>query len=259
MKNNKAQDEAIRLAGGPVRILAGPGSGKTYTLVNHINYLINEQGVDPNKILVITFTKAAASEMQQRFQKLSNDFYSPVHFHTFHSLFYSFLKHSQSYSSFSVLTNQERIQIINHISNKLKTKFPNETSLKVDELSSFIAYKLNGGCEDRDEYPLGDKSKEFVMKEYISLLNKQGKLDFDDFANKVLEVFGAYPNYLNKIQSSYNYILVDEFQDINSVQYEAIKILAKPHGNLFIVGDISIVVKIRRIKRGAYYSCEKVA
>ncbi|MBO4808061.1 MAG: ATP-dependent helicase [Lachnospiraceae bacterium] len=236
MKENKAQYEAIRHNKGPARILAGPGAGKTYVLVNRISYLIDERKVPPDKILVITFTKAAANQMQQRFAKLRGTLL-PVHFHTFHSLFYFFLKQSHIYSDFSILTNQDKIRTISHIKNTIKAKFPGEPYVSNDYLATIIAYYLNKGTFDREETILKEETTGFVISQYLSLITAEKKLDFDDFANKALEVFEKFPKLLERIKSNYEYILIDEFQDINPRQYEVIKELASDHRNLFVVGD----------------------
>lgn len=236
MKENKAQYEAIRHYKGPARILAGPGAGKTYVLVNRISYLIDECNVPPDKILVITFTKAAANQMQQRFAKLRGTIL-PVHFHTFHSLFYYFLKQSHIYSDFSILSNQDKIRTINHIKNTIKHKFPDESYVSNDYLASIIAYYLNKGCFDREETVLKEETTDFAISQYLSLITAEKKLDFDDFANKALEVFAKYPKLLERIKAGYEYILIDEFQDINPRQYEVIRLLASGERNLFVVGD----------------------
>jgi DNA helicase-2/ATP-dependent DNA helicase PcrA len=236
LKENKAQYEAIRHYKGPARILAGPGAGKTYVLVNRISYLIDECNVPPDKILVITFTKAAANQMQQRFAKLRGTIL-PVHFHTFHSLFYYFLKQSHIYSDFSILSNQDKIRTINHIKNTIKHKFPDESYVSNDYLASIIAYYLNKGCFDREETILKEETTDFAISQYLSLITAEKKIDFDDFANKALEVFVKYPKLLERIKAGYEYILIDEFQDINPRQYEVIRLLAAGERNLFVVGD----------------------
>ena len=236
MKENKAQYEAIRHYKGPARILAGPGAGKTYVLVNRISYLIDEHKVPPDKILVITFTKAAANQMQERFAKLRGTFL-PVHFHTFHSLFYYFLKQSHIYSDFSILTNQDKIRTITHINNTIKAKFPGEAYVSNDYLATIIAYYLNKGAFDREETVLTEETTNYAISQYLSLVTAEKKLDFDDFANKALEVFEMFPKLLERFKENYEYILIDEFQDINPRQYEVIKELASDHRNLFVVGD----------------------
>lgn len=236
MKENKSQYEAIRLVKGPARILAGPGAGKTYVLVNRILHLIKECKVPPDKILVITFTKAAAAEMQERFLK-TNGAFLPVHFHTFHSLFYYFLKQSHIYSGFSVLTNQDKFPIINRINQRVKQKFPTEPYVSSEYLASAIAFSLNRGLKDITDDLLSPDCRQFIMDEYMSELNGCKKLDFDDFANKALEVFDTYKGLLERFRSAYEYILIDEFQDINPVQYKVIKEVAKPLNNIFVVGD----------------------
>ena len=236
MKENKSQYEAIRLTTGPARILAGPGAGKTYVLVNRIEYLIKECNVPPDKILVITFTKAAAAEMQDRFRKLSGTF-QPVHFHTFHSLFYYFLKQSHIYSDFSVLTNQDKFPIINRINQRIKQKFPSEPYVSSEYLANSIAFCLNRGMKDIADDLMSLECRQFVMKEYMAELMGSRKLDFDDFANKALEVFEKHKGLLERFRSAYEYILIDEFQDINPVQYSVIKEVAAPLNNIFVVGD----------------------
>ena len=129
---NEAQREAICHGEGPVRVLAGPGSGKTFVIVHRLKFLIEEMHVEPSSILVITFTKAAAEEMQQRFNNLMSDIACPVHFGTFHAVFYYILKQSNSEFSKNILSESDKINLIRQLKIPFEKAFP-DSSLPSDE------------------------------------------------------------------------------------------------------------------------------
>lgn len=236
MDFNKGQLLAINHFTGPAMVLAGPGSGKTTVIVKRIEQLIRMQGITPSNILVITFTNAAALQMQERFEKCFNN--APVRFGTFHSFFFSVLKHAYHYNASSILRNDTKKQI-------LTTLFYSE-KLEIEQKEDFLG-KIEGeisrvkseGIPLENYYPVCT-SKEVFMRFYRGYereLHARGMLDFDDMMSYCHELFEKRKDILEMWHRQYSYIMVDEFQDISKLQYEIVKMLAAPSNNLFIVGD----------------------
>lgn len=212
-------------------VLAGPGSGKTTVISERVRYLIEEKGVEPGRILTITFTKAAAREMQGRCQRICPRAGSAV-FGTFHSVFYHFLHKSEKYQNFTLINEKEKKEMMQKIipvgsMTTLQHLFMCENMLKK------ISFLKNSGSEPaEDEQVLAQ-----TMERYCRLCKEQEKLDFDDMLLLCHRLFTEHKGELAKWQRRFQYILVDEFQDINRCQYEIVKLLAAEHGNLFVVGD----------------------
>lgn len=260
---NLEQRRAVECIYGPVLVLAGPGSGKTFTLVERIRHMIEEEGISPGEILVITFSKKAATDMQERFYNHTKQIY-PVYFGTFHAVFFNILKQHYGLDKSSVMTEKTKREYVRYVIKKLHVDNKDETYIE-DLLSCISKYKT---CSDKDVAEClngtsvsSDNTEEFmnIFKQYNDLCRKNKKIDFDDMIIMCKELLTCNKNVLEMYQKKYKYILVDEFQDINQVQYDVLRLLSQSHNNVFSVGDISIVSKIRRIKRGAYNSCEKVA
>ncbi len=231
---NEVQKEAIRTVSGVLQLLAGPGSGKTFVTIQRIKYLIEKCGIRPENILVITFTKAAALEMKQRFYALMQGKMPPVTFGTFHAIFYHILRQTGQYQNYSLITEMEKrkllLQILKVPPNLLLT-----SDDKVDCLLRNISQLKNGGSVS---YGIFSK-KELLQyyQEYNQYLEEFQKMDFDDMGLHCLKVLQEQPEILAKWREVYRYILVDEFQDINEVQYQIVKAIAGENPNLFVVGD----------------------
>ena len=228
---NTGQARAIAHCFGPIQVLAGPGSGKTFTIVKRILNLIEHQKIPPEKILVITFTKAAALEMQSRFLKEIRRSYSAVSFGTFHSIYYQMLSRSGYLSDFSLISEFDKIKILRKILNRL---LPSQTFgiSEYHEILNEISLKKN--------LELGEVSRERfhdIYEEYCELLKEARKIDFDDMILSCFEMFNQQEKILRKWQNYFSHLLVDEFQDINRLQYLVLKQIAAPRNNLFIVGD----------------------
>ena len=244
MQANKQQQRAIAHNTGPALILAGPGSGKTFTTVERVRYLIEVHHADPSHILVITFTKAAARQMRDRFfARMDNQFF-PVTFGTFHAVFFHILKTSCHYDGSSILKEKEKREYLRAALLTLPEKFYAQNDGKMDqeweqELLSEIGFIKNIGKLPTDftsEYV----SRQEFMRIFVSFqkqLAQEKKLDLDDFAAAVCHLFRTNPAELARWQREYSYLLVDEFQDINAAQYEAVKLLCGGKRNLFVVGD----------------------
>ncbi len=236
--NNPLQDKAISLGLGPAMILAGPGSGKTYIITHRISYLIERLNISPSDILVITFTKAAANEMKERFIKLSPRYGNDVLFATFHSAFYSFLKSLKPGYNKGIISNSERFSILEDLSahyNQLMEADVEDPETLLNEISH---YKSNNEQFDF-RFNFSQQEKEYfliVYKEYKERLDAINKIDYDDIILDFYDFLLTDENALSYLNLKYKAILVDEFQDINSLQYSIVKLLSK-NKNIFVVGD----------------------
>jgi len=231
------QKEAIEHTVGPAAVLAGPGSGKTFVTTQRIHRLITSQGVEPAQILVITFTKAAALEMQERFFRLMEDDRPPVHFGTFHAVFYYILRHAAQYRGYTIITETERRKLIRDIMHSHK-RYLGLQEEDIEELLAEISRRKAGGKQTT--LPIQKLSEEdflFLAQEYQSYLREFGKFDFDDLVDVCLFLLKEDGAFREEWQARFRYILIDEFQDISPRQYEVMKLLAAPENNIFIVGD----------------------
>ena len=239
MDYNQGQLQAIEHDKGPMMVLAGPGSGKTTVIINRTITLIEKYGVDPRRILVITFTKAAASEMQDRFLKLTDGLVKGVNFGTFHAIFFTILRNAYKECSYDNIIKQEvKQQLIKEIVSKQDIDTEDEKELLADIESEISLVK--GEMMDINNYYSQSCSQDKFRKiyeEYNNTLQHNKLIDFDDMIVKCYQLFTNYPSILKKWQSYYEYILIDEFQDINLLQYRIMQMLAKPQDNIFIVGD----------------------
>ena len=238
MAFHESQLQAIRHKDGPMLVLAGPGSGKTTVITHRIRHLVEEYQVDPGSILVITFTKAAAQEMKQRFQTLVEGRRFSVSFGTFHAVFFSILKHAYHYDASNIIREEQRVQLIRELMGRYQVDVEDEADFISGILSEISAVK--GEMLNLDHYYSKNCSEELFKKlyqGYMDALMRQKLLDFDDMLVMCYELFTQRKDILAAWQQKYRYILVDEFQDINRVQYEIVRMLAAPEDNLFIVGD----------------------
>ena len=242
MKGNNAQKEAISHDKGPCIVIAGPGSGKTFTIVNRIDNLITVCGVKPEEILVITFSKAASLEMKERFEEVTTSPSCGVTFGTFHGVFFGILKGAGVIKDDSLLSEREKELILREV---FYERAPGSARTKDEEhemIKDSIAYiaQIKNGGKKLDEFQhirRGNIDLCTLYEGYESLKDKRGKIDFEDMITKCYDLFLDNPDILKRWQETFCYILVDEFQDINKAQYEIIKMLALPENNLFVVGD----------------------
>jgi len=234
---NAAQREAIFHHRGPMLVLAGPGSGKTFVITRRIQYLITGCGAEPSSILVITFTKAAASQMQSRFSENTKDSFGEVRFGTFHSVFFSIIKKHYRYSIEDLVTpTQQRMymkQVILHTDLELTADLDT-----IEELIAAVSCRKNlGETKSGTDTLLEPEQFERVYRAYQEQMEWNHKIDFDDMLLLCRELFRKKPQVCSYWQRQFAYILVDEFQDINPLQYEILRLLALPEDNLFVVGD----------------------
>ena len=233
-----AQSKAINHYTGPCLVLAGPGSGKTLVITHRTKNLIQNYQVNPSNILVITFTKAAATEMQERFDKLMDGQKLPVSFGTFHAVFFKILKYAYNYRAENILREDMKYRIIKELVDRENLDLEDEKEF----IASIIAEigNVKGDMIDIENYYSSNCSDEVfrrIYKGYDDRLRRKNMLDFDDMLIMCYELFRARKDILSAWQNKYQFILIDEFQDINRVQYEVMKMLAEPQNNLFIVGD----------------------
>lgn len=235
---NDAQREAVMHFQGPMMVLAGPGSGKTTVITERTRYLIEQYHVPPAHILVITFTKAAANEMKERFLRLNGNRVQPVSFGTFHAVFFSILRHAYGYRYEHIITEEQKRQMIQEILHEEHVEMADEP----DFLSALIGEisLVKGEMIALENYYSSQCSNEIfqaVYRGYERKLRANRKIDFDDMLVFTYELFRERKDILALWQKKFQYILIDEFQDINLVQYQIIRMLAEPCQNLFIVGD----------------------
>lgn len=242
MKLNRGQDEAIKHGNGPCMVLAPPGSGKTLIVTERTRYLIEESGVHPDQILVITFTRYAAREMKERFERLTAGKNYPVTFGTFHSIFYGILKCAYGIGANNLMSEKESSVLLQEVLDQTDIESTPEVEDEeelVRELLREVGMVKNGLCHLKDfhsKYLTQDEFAE-VFRSYEHQKKELKKFDFDDMLVQCYALFRKKPEILQGWQKRFQYILIDEFQDINRVQYEVIRMLAAPRYNLFVVGD----------------------
>ena len=242
MKLNRGQDEAIKHGNGPCMVLAPPGSGKTLIVTERTRYLIEESGVRPDQILVITFTRYAAREMKERFERLPAGKNYPVTFGTFHSIFYGILKCAYGIGANNLMSEKESSVLLQEVLDQTDIESTPEVEDEeelVRELLREVGMVKNGLCHLKDfhsKYLTQDEFAE-VFRSYEHQKKELKKFDFDDMLVQCYALFRKKPEILQGWQKRFQYILIDEFQDINRVQYEVIRMLAAPRYNLFVVGD----------------------
>ena len=241
---NEQQKEAIQTTEGPLLVIAGAGSGKTRVLTTRIAYLIEEKGIAPNNILAITFTNKAAKEMRDRVVKMLGPVAYQIQISTFHSFGLTIMKENYAQlgykKEFTILDSDDSLSIIKKIMKNMnldsKTYNPKNIKNKIssaknemmtpEELSRFSA------C-DFDEKVVE------IFAEYNKKLKANNSLDFDDLLLKPIELFNENPVILEQYQERFHYILIDEYQDTNEVQYILTKMLSKKRKNICVVGDES--------------------
>ncbi len=240
---NDKQQEACFTVDGPLLILAGAGSGKTSVLTHRVAYLISEAGVAPYNILAITFTNKAAGEMRERVDKLVGHGAEAIHVSTFHSMCVRILRRFAERlgygNEFTIYDSDDQKALIKDVMKKLEidTKqlkertVMNEISSLKDELVSPEEYAITA----MGDYKLRKISSCYT--EYQAALRKNNAFDFDDLIMKTVELFKTCPDVLLTYQNRWQYIMVDEYQDTNTAQFELIRLLAGSRHNLCVVGD----------------------
>jgi len=220
---NQEQLNAVNHDFGPALIMAGPGSGKTTVITHHINHLIRDLNVPPDKILVISFSRASAKEMKVRFSNVFPNSSYDVNFGTFHSVFYKFLKLYNSIIP-SIIDEQTKSKIIYKLIND------SESTDKVSSAISFYKSQI-----DKSIINITDPKIIKIIDDYNKILSENNIMDYDDILVKCYLMLCSNQSICNDLKSRFDAILIDEFQDINEYQYECIRFIS--NGNLFVVGD----------------------
>lgn len=260
MKNNSyrtageaspAQQKAIAHVSGAMQVIAGPGSGKTYLIIRRIHHLIRYHGISPDHILVITFTKAAAMEMKERFSVLTKNSYPSVAFGTFHAVYYQILKSSGKMRDHLLLSAKDKKAYMKHclsmcgieddVDEDTFDKLFREISRVKNSSGSGTRQDISAGLYTEaimewEENPV-KKHFPYIYNEYNRIMRENHKLDFDDMIILCDRVLSTDQELLFDWQKRFSHILVDEFQDISPLQYKVLQNLAAPENNLFIVGD----------------------
>ncbi|MDD7219416.1 MAG: ATP-dependent helicase [Clostridia bacterium] len=238
MKRNPSQIRAIAHLSGPMMVLAGPGSGKTSVIVERTAYMITKGKIPASSILVVTFSRAAAIEMKERFLKFVNRDRSDVTFGTFHGIFYGILKVSYGLTAANILSEEEKYSILKEMTERYAPDMAQEGDF-TEEIAREISI-VKGNDISPDNYYASccsDQVFREIYSGYQQTLRTRRKLDFDDMILSCYELFKKRRDILDAWRKKFRYILVDEFQDINSLQYKILRMLAAPLDNLFIVGD----------------------
>ncbi len=240
---NDKQRLGVETTEGPVLLLAGAGSGKTRVLTHRIAYLLEEEGVSPWNILAITFTNKAAREMRDRVDKLVGYGSEQVWVATFHATCVRILRRYADRlgydTNFTIYDTDDQKSVMKDVCKRLNidTKMIKERvvlgaiSSAKDELISPMQYAMEA---------MGDFQKRKIAEaytEYQNTLRKNNAMDFDDLIVKTVELFKSYPEILAQYQNRFRYIMVDEYQDTNTAQFELVRLLAEQYRNLCVVGD----------------------
>lgn len=233
---NDAQRKAVTYGVDPLLVLAGPGSGKTTVVIQRIFYLMEVLHVSPEKILVLTFTKDAALSMQKRFINQSEYSY-PVTFGTFHSCFYHILKKSPGYKDITLLTDTKKKELIKKVMSKYTSEKDNR---EAEELLAAISYYKNTNSKERSIDKVSARWQNLfldVFREYEILRKAEQAMDFDDMVRECFCMLSENGRILKEWRERFSFIILDEFQDINPIQYNVIKLMAQKCGSVFAVGD----------------------
>lgn len=230
------QIHAISHGAGPMLVLAGPGSGKTTVIIQRIRRLTEKMGVSPYRILVITFTKAAAEQMKTRYAALQGK--SGVMFGTFHSVFFRILRQACGYSLEQVLSEDERRNTLQKLVTEARISVQDQEEY-IQQFFSQYSLMKNQLLDVSDFMPDGLPKEEFVTlsKKFDGWKRRNEKIDFDDMLTECYDVLSQDEKVRKAWQDRFDYILVDEFQDVNRAQYACLQMLAAPKNNLFVVGD----------------------
>lgn len=236
---NNNQLSAVKHINGPCMVLAGPGSGKTRVITYRIANMVINENIKPTSILAISFTKASSIEMKNRALSLSNDYrMDKVNYGTFHSIFFKILRYFEKYNLESILDEKTKRMVLKQILKKLEVENGEDDEV-IGQVINEISYVKNELMDKIDFKSDILRKDEFIQaynlyEEHKAQLNK---IDFDDMLIKTYNLLKYNKAALDMVRNVYKYILVDEFQDINRVQFEVLKLISTPNNNIFVVGD----------------------
>lgn len=240
---NEQQYEAVTTTEGPLLIIAGAGSGKTRVLTHRTAYLIEERGINPYNIMAITFTNKAAAEMRERIDNMVGFGSESIWVTTFHStcvrILRRFADHIGYDNSFTIYDADDQKQVMKDVCKRLEI----DTKIYKEKMFLNVISRSKDSLTDPTEFALnaaGDFAKQRqaqVYREYQAVLKKNNAMDFDDLIMKTVELFRADAEVLDYYQERFKYIMVDEYQDTNTAQFQLIRLLAGKYENLCVVGD----------------------
>lgn len=240
---NAQQYEAVTTTEGALLIIAGAGSGKTRVLTHRTAYLIEEMGINPYNIMAITFTNKAASEMRERIDNMIGFGAESIWVTTFHSTCVRILRRFADRigfdTSFTIYDADDQKQVMKEVCKRLEI----DTKIYKEKMFLSVISSAKDNLTDPTEFALnatGDYARQRqaqVYREYQAVLKKNNAMDFDDLIMKTVELFKADLEVLDYYQERFKYIMVDEYQDTNTAQFELIRLLAGKYGNLCVVGD----------------------
>ena len=238
-KLNENQQEAVKHVDGPCMVLAGPGSGKTRVITYRIVNMVMNEGIPPTRILAISFTKASSIEMKNRALSICNDFrMNKVTFGTFHAVFFRILRKFDGVNLNSILDEKTKRIALKGILKSLNVENAEDDEL-IGQVINEISYVKNELMDKADFQSEVLTKDEFVntYNMYENYKDEIKKIDFDDMLIRTYYLLQNNQEVLRIVQSVYKYILVDEFQDVNKVQFEVLKLIAGENNNIFVVGD----------------------
>lgn len=260
---NDAQKEAVINTEGYVRVVAGPGSGKTRTLVNRYGYLISNCGISSDNILCITFTNKAADVMKSRLKKIFGNNFSG-YIHTFHGFCARILRdeifHINYPKSFNILDEQDLESIYKDIYEKLSID-KKEMNYKqfADTIGSYKKFNIESYIEFLTDPLLSKKiDAPNSVVEFLKYQRKNYYLDFNDLIYMCLYIFEKYPDVLKKYQEKFQYVLIDEFQDVTESEFTIAQFISDKHKKLFVVGDPDQMIYSWRGAKDYIYSFDKI-
>lgn len=238
MSFTENQINAINHGQGPALVIAGPGSGKTSVLTHRIKNLIEKHKVDPKTILVITFSKSASTQMQSRFNNLCQNKKYEVEFRTFHSFFFNIIFNEYKLNTSNILNLKQKRELMKEAILSTRTITNPQTELIDILLKEVSLYKNhNESISIESEANLSNELFLKIYNKYVSLCRDIKLIDFEDMMLIVRDLFNKDSDILEKYQKYYRYILIDEYQDINDIQYEIVKKLISINNNIWICGD----------------------
>ena len=228
---NSSQQQAVKFTEGPVRIIAGAGTGKTFTLVSRIAFLVNEKKINPEKILALTFTNKAAHELNER---LIAQNLPAVHAMTFHSMAANFLRRFWN-PDFKIVTDEEKKNILSEI-----IGYEEIDNIKtITEGLDVIRYKEPLMTENflRNHPSVTEQRLREILKAFAKVMNEKNAVDFTGLLSTLNQLWSDRPDYLSECRNLFSYVFVDEYQDVNPPQIKIMQNLVYEHQNICVVGD----------------------
>jgi DNA helicase-2/ATP-dependent DNA helicase PcrA len=239
---NSVQRKAVLCTQGPVLVLAGAGSGKTRVLTHRVAYLLEQKGVKPWQILAVTFTNKAANEMKERISKIAKGLGNQVWIGTFHSICARILRIEGERLGFGrnflIFDRQDQASFIKSIMNEINIspkRYASEAVLaRISGAKNLFISPEEYNSTAKDSF---EETVALVYSHYQKRMKENNTMDFDDLLVNVIHLFEQFPQVLNNYQNRFRHILVDEYQDVNRIQYLLLRMLASKHRNLCVVGD----------------------